>query len=129
MLKCPHHFTSRRCYLQGLELANLLVDALLEKKGSDILLLDVRHQAIFADYFLLCNGDSEPQLRALAASLVGRAKETAAVRPRGTEGEPADGWILIDYGDVVVHLFAPVWRTYYDLESLWHEARVVMRMQ
>lgn len=51
------------------------------------------------------------------------------MRPRGTEGEPADGWILVDYGDVVVHLFAPVWRSYYDLESLWHEARVVMRMQ
>ena len=111
-----------------MELAHLLVDAIVDKKGNDILLLDVRQQAIFADYFLLCNGESEPQLRALTNNIVGKGKDVA-VRPRAVEGEPADGWILVDYGDVVVHIFSPVWRAYYDLESLWHEARVVMRMQ
>jgi ribosome-associated protein len=106
-----------------------LVDALLEKKGSDILLLDVRDQAIFADYFLLCTGDTEPQLRALSHSVMGNAKSKAGARARGVEGEPADGWILVDYGDVIVHLFDPAKRAYYDLESLWHEARIVVRMQ
>lgn len=118
-----------RCFLQGLELAHLLVDALLEKKGSDILLLDIRDQAVFADYFLIATGDTEPQLRALSQAALEAGKNNAGARPLGTEGQPADGWVLLDFGDVVVHLFAPRSRDYYDLESLWHEGRVVMRMQ
>jgi ribosome-associated protein len=112
-----------------LELANILVDAVAEKKGSDILLLDISSQAVFADYFLLCTGDTEPQLRALSQSALGSAKQNAGASPRGTEGAPADGWVLLDFGDVVVHLFSPRQREYYDLESLWHDGRVVIRMQ
>lgn len=120
---------NRRCFLEGLELTHLLVDALLDKKGVDILVLDIHEQAIFADYFVLCNGESEPQLRALTQAVVENAKKDGERRPKGIEGQPVDGWILIDFGDVVVHLFSPEKREYYDLESLWHQSRVVVRMQ
>lgn len=102
---------------------------MVEKKGSDILLLDISDQAVFADYFLICTGETEPQLRALSQSALGMAKQDAGATPRGTEGEPAHGWVLLDFGDVVVHLFLPRKRKYYDLESLWHNGRVVIRMQ
>lgn len=128
MLQCPK-ISRWRCYLEGLELANLLVDAVAEKKGSDILLLDIKDQAVFADYFLICNGETEPQLRALAQSALSAAKDGTGNPARGTEGDPAGGWVLLDFGDVVVHLFLPRQRAYYDLESLWHNGRVIVRMQ
>ncbi len=110
-------------------MTHLLVDALLDKKGIDILVLDIHTQAIFADYFVICSGDSEPQLRALSQAVLGEAKKQGGRRPKGVEGQPGDGWVLVDFGDVVVHLFSPGKRAYYDLESLWHQGRVVVRMQ
>ena len=107
----------------------MLVDAVAEKKGSDILLLDIRDQSVFADFFLICNGETEPQLRALSQSALSVAKESTGVPARSTEGDPSSGWVLLDFGDVVVHLFLPRQRAYYDLESLWHDGRVVIRMQ
>jgi ribosome-associated protein len=101
----------------------------LDKKGSDILLLDLRDEAIFTDYFLICNGESRRQLKSLADGISEEAKEKADVKPWGQEGEPESGWVLIDYGDLVVHLFNPDTRHYYDLEDLWQNAHVVLRMQ
>jgi ribosome-associated protein len=110
-------------------LTHLLVDALLEKKGLDILVLDIHSQAVFADYFVICSGESEPQLRALMQAVQSEAKQVGDRLPKGVEGAPADGWVLVDFGEVVVHLFAVEKRAYYDLESLWHRGRVVVRMQ
>ena len=118
-----------RCSLEGLELTQLIVDALLDKKGIDILVLDIHSQAVFADFFVICSGDSEPQLRALMQATQFEAKKGGDRMPKGVEGTPADGWVLVDFGDVVVHLFASEKRAYYDLESLWHKGRVVVRMQ
>lgn len=101
----------------------------MDKKGSDILLLDLRDEAIFTDYFLICNGESKRQLKSLAASISEEAKKNADVKPLGQEGEPENGWVLIDYGDLVVHLFNSDTRRYYDLEDLWQNAHVVLRMQ
>lgn len=112
-----------------MEFTHLLVDALLDKKGVDILVLDIHEQAIFADYFIICSGESEPQLRALTQAVLEVAKKTADRMPKGVEGLPFDGWVLVDFGEIVVHLFAPEKREYYDLESLWHNGRVVVRMQ
>ena len=112
-----------------MELTQLLVDALLDKKGVDILALDIHAQAIFADFFVICSGESEPQLRALTQAALESAKKEGGRSPKGVEGTPADGWVLVDFGDVVVHLFSPQKRSYYDLESLWHNGRVVVRMQ
>lgn len=110
-------------------MAHLLVDALTEKKGSDILVLDIHNQAVFADYFVICTGDSEPQIKALIESAVSTSKLLAERAPRGAEGDAGGGWVLVDYGDVIMHVFSPRQRRYYDLESLWHEARVVLRLQ
>lgn len=122
------NYSWRRC-LEGLEFANVIADALYDKQGQDILLLDLREQAVFADYFLLCSGDSVPQLRALTQSARNEAKDQADSLPQGVEGDAAGGWVLIDFGDLVVHLFSPEQRAYYDLESLWHDGHVVIRMQ
>jgi ribosome-associated protein len=115
--------------LEGLELAYLLVDAMLDKKGVDIVLLDLRDEAIFTDFFLICNGENYRQLRSLADSLADEAKKKANLLPWGTEGEPNGGWVLLDYGSLIVHLFSPEMRQYYNLEELWKKTHVVLRMQ
>lgn len=92
-------------------------------------MLDIRDQAVFSDYFILCNGENERQLRALARAIAEDAKEKAGVSPRGMEGDPETGWMLIDFGDVIIHLFSPDKRDYYSLEELWSDAHVVLRMQ
>lgn len=92
-------------------------------------MLDLRDEAIFTDYFLICSGESRRQLSSLADSVTEEAKNKANVKPWGQEGEPEDGWVLIDYGDLIVHLFNPETRRYYDLEDLWRNAHVVLRMQ
>ncbi len=101
----------------------------MDKKGGDILVLDIHMQAVFADFFILCTGESEPQLRALSQAALESAKKQGGRMPKGVEGQPSDGWVLVDFGDVVIHLFSPEKRDYYDLESLWHNGRVVVRMQ
>ncbi|WP_420630502.1 ribosome silencing factor [Candidatus Leptofilum sp.] len=115
--------------LESLELAHLLVDTIVDKKGSNITLLDLREQAIFADYFLICNGENDRQLRAMANSVAQDAKQKAKALTNTIEGSPESGWVLVDFGDLLVHLFSPDMRHYYDLEGLWDEAHVVMRMQ
>lgn len=120
---------TRRCLLETLELAHLLVDTILDKKGNDITLIDLREQAIFADYFLLCSAENDRQLRALSNSVLADAKKAAEVLPTGKEGLPEAGWVLIDFGDLIVHIFSPDKREYYDLEELWHDAHVVLHMQ
>jgi len=93
------------------------------------LLLDLSEEAVFTDYFLICNGDNDRHLQALADGIADNAKNNADTRPWGTEGEPSTGWVLMDYGDLIVHLFNPEMRSYYNLEDLWTDARVVLRMQ
>jgi len=121
--------SERRCHLEGLELAHLLVDTVLDKKGDDIVLLDIRDEAVFTDYFLICNGDNDRQLRTMADSIAEDAKKKADLVAWGREGEPASGWLLLDFGDLVVHLFSPEKRNYYKLEELWADAHVVLRLQ
>lgn len=110
-------------------MANVLVDTLIDKKGSNILLLDIREQAVFSDYFILCNGDNERQLRALTEAVKEAAAKNANIRPRGSEGEAEGGWVLVDMGSIIVHLFSRDRRDYYNLEELWSESHVVLRMQ
>jgi ribosome-associated protein len=103
------------------------VDAAADKKASDIVLLDLRKVALIADYFVLCNGNSERQLHAIADGVVERIKEMGK-RPLAVEGETQSGWVLVDFGAVVVHIFSEELRRYYDLEELWKEAPVVVHM-
>lgn len=106
-----------------------MVDSLYEKKAQNITLLDLTEQASFADYFLICTADNDRQLRALSDTVTEDAKQEGKVIADGREGIAENGWMLIDFGDLIVHLFSPEKREYYNLEELWSEARVVLHMQ
>jgi ribosome-associated protein len=118
----------RRSPIEGLELAHTLVDLLAEKKGEDILLLDLSSASGFTDYFIICSGVSERTLTALADEAVRGVKRRHHVLCQGQEGTAASGWILLDFGIVVVHLFLAAVRRYYALEELWHDARPLLHM-
>ena len=115
--------------LEPIELARQIVNVLEEKLGEDILLLDIRGLSLFADFFVICSGNSERQLRALVDSVREMAKKDLDILPHHVEGGSYSGWVLIDYVDIVVHIFTPELRAYYDLEGLWHEGKVLLRMQ
>ena len=106
----------------------MIVDAIAEKLGSDIVLLDMREVSLLADYFVLASADSTPQTQAILDE-VQKAAKTAGARNVHVEGTPDSGWVLLDYGSVVVHVFDPELRAYYDLEGLWKQARLVVRVQ
>ncbi len=99
-----------------------------DKKGEDILLLDIQNIASFADYFIFCNGTSDRMLESLADAVLDDAKKQYSVNS-SVEGKAVDGWLVIDLGDVVVHLFSPDQREYYDLEKLWDRGKILLRLQ
>jgi ribosome-associated protein len=115
--------------LEPIELARKIVDILTDAKGEDVLLLDVHDVTVATDYFILCNGASERQLGALRSNVREDVKQENDILPLRIEGTPSSGWILLDYGSVVVHLFIPELRAFYDLEDLWRDGRVVVRIQ
>jgi ribosome-associated protein len=98
-------------------------------QAEDILLLDIRNAASFADYFVIGTAGSDRQLSAILDEIDKRLGKEEKLHPIGREGEPSSGWVLLDYGDVIVHIFGPEEREYYDLESLWHEGVPVVRIQ
>jgi ribosome-associated protein len=99
-----------------------------DRKAEDILLLDVHEVTILADYFVICSANSERQIRALTGDLSRQLKGEVG-RPLHTEGQADGGWVLMDYGDVIVHIFAPKVREMYDLEGFWSEAQTIVRIQ
>jgi len=111
-----------------LELARSIANILEEKKGEDIVLIDIKELADFADYFLICSGTSARMVKALADDVREGIREQYRLGGR-MEGMPQDGWILLDYGDVILHLFSPDRRNYYRLEELWGEGKVLLRLQ
>jgi ribosome-associated protein len=90
--------------------------------------LDLHSISVLADYFVICSGESERQVKAIVDEITKKIKEEG-VRPWHIEGDSSSGWVLVDYGDVIVHVFSPVMRSYYQLEELWSDAPVVVRMQ
>lgn len=103
------------------ERALLCVNAALERKAKELIVLNVREISAFADYFILCSGTSDRQVRAVAAAIQENLKK-AGILPLGVEGEDAGRWILLDYDDVIIHVFLESARTFYDLERLWSGA-------
>jgi ribosome-associated protein len=93
-------------------------DAALEKKAENVLMLDIRDRATFADYFVLATGRSVLQARSIADAVV-EASEAEAGSPLRTEGYKEGSWILVDYGPVICHVFTPQAREFYNLERLW----------
>ena len=114
--------------MSKIELHHAIIDVLEEKKGEDILLLDLRGVAEICDYFVICNGTSDRMLEALSDDLVRKIRKLHNIKGH-LEGRGRDGWILIDYGDVMVHLFSPDQRDFYALEELWEGGKALVHIQ
>ena len=91
-------------------------------------MLDTRQICSFADYFVICSGDSERQIDAILKEIVNQLKKND-ISPHHVEGNPDSGWILIDLGSVIVHVFSRNQRDYYKLDDLWNEAIPIVRIQ
>ena len=113
--------------LSALDVARKIVEAAEDKKAADIVLLDVELTS-FTDYFVICSGGSERQLGAIGDGIV-QALRDEGVRPIGREGGSNSHWTLLDFGFVIVHIFAPPERDYYQLERHWIKAKTVLRVQ
>lgn len=114
--------------LSSLEIARMIVEAAEDKKAADIVLLDVTELTSFTDYFVICSGGSERQLGAVADGIAEKLR-AEGVRPMGREGGSNSHWTLVDFGAVVVHIFAPPEREFYQLERHWAKAKTVLRVQ
>jgi ribosome-associated protein len=112
----------------SLDLARRIVELAEDKKAADIVLLDLSPLTTVADYFVICSGGSERQLEAIASGVISGMRDER-IRPFGREGTAASHWILVDYGSVIVHVFTPPERDFYQLERHWAEAKTVLRLQ
>jgi ribosome-associated protein len=104
------------------------VNALEDKKAEDILLMDIKELVSFTDYFIICTATSSRMLNALADGVVEKTRLDHKRKGR-IEGSPDAGWMVVDYGDIVVHLFDDELRHYYNLEELWKDGKVLLRVQ
>ena len=104
------------------DMVQLIVDTLDDRRGKDITVLNLSGVSESLEYFIIVTGESTPQLRALEESVREKLK-AEGVLPRGVEG-PSDRWILIDYGNIIVHVMNREARAFYDLEGLWADAEV-----
>ena len=95
-----------------------IINLALEKKATNLISLDVRGISSFADFFIICSGDSEPQVKAIADNI----RKGTPHKPKHLEGYENQNWILLDYFDIVVHIFKRDQREYYGLERLWADA-------
>lgn len=114
--------------LDPAELAKTIVDAAADKKASDVVMLDIRTMSVIADYFVVCTGANPRQIQAIASAIEDKMDELH-VHLRGREGTVNGGWMLLDYGDVIAHIFGPMERDFYRLERLWGEAPTVVYLQ
>ena len=105
-----------------------MVEAATDKQAVDIMLLDAREVCSFADYFVICSGDSERQIKTIYEEVEHILKQEG-VLPHHREGTIDSGWFLLDFGDVIVHIFAPSEREYYQLDKLWDQAIPLVRIQ
>ncbi|HSL97277.1 MAG TPA: ribosome silencing factor [Candidatus Deferrimicrobiaceae bacterium] len=112
----------------SLDLARRIVALAEDKKAADIVLLDLTALTTLADYFVVASGGSERQLDAIADGIVSGMRDER-VHAYGREGTAASHWILVDFGTVIVHVFTPPERDYYQLERHWAEAKTILRLQ
>ena len=110
-----------------MQVAQFIVDVAADKLAEDIVLLDLRGLAPFTDYFVIMSAESSRQIAALEEDITQSLKEAAVSRHR-REGTPASGWVLLDFSNVIIHIFSPEEREFYDLESLWQRAQQVVRV-
>jgi ribosome-associated protein len=125
----PVNINKEDC-LDSNQLARRIVEIVEGKQGTDILLLNVSEQTTIATYFVIATVDNERQANAIRDELWEQLQVREKIRPlnSGESTERTGGWILLDYGDVILHLFTEEARSYYNLEELWQEASVIVRM-
>ena len=120
--------SAARDEMPALDLARRIVELAEDKKAADIVLLDLTGLTTVADYFVIASGGSERQLDAIADGVVSGMRDEK-VHAFGREGTAASHWILVDFGSVIVHVFTPPERDYYQLERHWSEAKTILRVQ
>ena len=103
------------------KLISEIVDLALEKKAIDIISLDLRGLSSVSDYYLICSADSEPQVKAISDNI----KNNTLIKPFHLEGYEQFRWVLLDYGEIMVHIFRTKDREYYNLEKLWADAELL----
>jgi ribosome-associated protein len=120
----------QEAFLDSNTLARQIVDLVEEKQASDIVLLDIHDQTSIADYFVIATVDNERQAKAIEDDLLESLRVKQNIRPLGIEGveNRGGGWALLDYGDVIVHLFTEEARNHFRLEELWDKAQVVVKV-
>jgi len=123
-----HRTPRQEVALEPSQLAHRIVDIVSDKLASDIVLLDIRGLTTIADYFVICSAGSDRQSGAITDALL-ETLDKEGVSPLHSEGIGQSGWVLVDYVDVIVHIFTPAERAYYTLEKLWGAAPAVLRMQ
>jgi ribosome-associated protein len=115
-------------FLKAEDIARLAAELASEKQARDIAMLDVRALCSFADYFVICTADTKRHTEAIWWEIK-EVLRTKGVRPHHSEGSADSGWMLADFGSVIVHIFGPVERDYYQLDKLWDKATAVVRIQ
>jgi ribosome-associated protein len=113
-----------RCLLDSKDLAIQVARAALEKKAENIIILDVEKRLIITDYFIICSGLNVIQAQSIS-EFIQETLEKEGYRPVRVEGDGQSGWVLLDYLDVVVHVFSAEQRDYYQLERLWKDSSII----
>lgn len=112
----------------GRDLALAIAEIISDTPASDTLVLDVQGVSPYTDFFVICSGENERQLRAIARSLTEDLAKTG-VRAERSEGSAISGWMIFDFGDTIVHVFSADQRAYYRIEDLWSSAQTVLAIQ
>ncbi len=115
-------------FLEGIDIARKAVDVASDKQASDIVLLDTSKVCSFADYFVICTGETDRQIKAIYEEIEQGLKKEG-VSPIHHEGALDSGWLVLDYGDVIIHIFATAEREFYQLDKLWSQAELVLHIQ
>ena len=110
--------------MEAREMAKLVVQALEDKKGEDIKVIDISEVSVLADYFIIANGMNRSQVQALSDN-VQETLGRAGVHSKQVEGYDSANWILLDFGDVIVHIFDSENRFFYDLERIWRDGKLI----
>lgn len=114
--------------IEAAALARRAVTVAEDKQAHDIVMLDLRGLTTIADYFVVCTAESERQIRAVTAAIDEELVKSGARNPK-TEGSAETGWVLLDFSDVIIHVFSPEQREFYRLERLWKQAQPVVVVQ